>query len=136
MSTTPKVLQELADACGGEIKDIMILPDGTGGATMSMPLPKDHWLTAAHPNVPPMRLRMPPGEERERWSGVIREAGKYALRCSTLDGEDDDIDPDALLQNLCVAFLGYWTDDGTSHLCGDPYDNPDPIPPIYEGKAP
>lgn len=52
---------------------------------------------------------------------MIRECGKYAVRCATMNGSEMDFDPDALLQNLAVAFLGYWSDTGIS---GDDWANP------------
>lgn len=52
----------------------------------------------------------------------IREAGKYAVRSATMNGKEMDFDPDALLQNLVVGFLGYWTDDGLDH--DDDWANP------------
>jgi hypothetical protein len=39
-------------------------------------------------------------------------AGKYAVRSATLKGTVMDFDPDALIQNLIVGFLGYYTKDG------------------------
>jgi hypothetical protein len=58
---------------------------------------------------------------REQFSQAINEAGKYAVRCATMNGKDMDFDPDALLQNLVVGFLGYWTEDG---LTDDDWANP------------
>jgi hypothetical protein len=56
---------------------------------------------------------------RSQFAKAIRAAGKYAVRCATINGSEMDFDPDALLQNLVVGFLGYWTADG---LTGDPED--------------
>jgi len=125
-------IQELADMVGGRIDEVGALPDGSGFATMSMPLPADHWLTRAGVNVPPMPWRMGEGPERSAMAEKLRLVAKYAIRCSTMNGKEDDFDPDAMVQNFVVGMLGYWSEDGTSNLCGDPYDNPAPIPPIYE----
>lgn len=57
--------------------------------------------------------------DRKQFAHAIRAAGKYAVRCATMNGSEMDFDPDALLQNLVVGFLGYWTKDG---LTGDPED--------------
>ena len=53
---------------------------------------------------------------------MIRLAGKYAVRCATMNGKEMDFDPDALLQNLVVGFLGYFTEDGLDHE--DDWANP------------
>ena len=122
-------VQQLADAIGGTIDSAGQLPDGSGFATMSMPLPKDHWLTAPGHDIPPMPWRMGNGPERDRVAALVRAAGKYALRGATMRGTEADIDPDALLQNLVVGMLGYWTTDGMSH--SDPECNPSPPPPLF-----
>ena len=43
-----------------------------------------------------------------------------------MSGLDDDFDPDALVQNMVVGMLGYWTYDGFSHL--DEFDKPPTVP--------
>jgi hypothetical protein len=89
-------------------------------------------------NVPPMVFRMggnqvfmmaivdkmPPeggtgqaearGYTKEEMAERIRAAGRYAVRCATMNGKEMDFDPDALLQNLVTGFLGYNTDTGLS----------------------
>jgi hypothetical protein len=90
-------------------------------------------------NVPPMVFRMGRGERavliigkssdpndarldrskgvtmtKEGFAEQVRLAGKYAVRCATMNGKEMDFDPDALLQNLVVGFLGYWTENGLS----------------------
>lgn len=54
---------------------------------------------------------------------IIRKVGKYAVRASTMNGREMDFDPDAMLQNLVVGMLGYWTETG---LSSDEFDNPKP----------
>jgi hypothetical protein len=63
---------------------------------------------------------------KREFEKAIRAAGKYAVRTATMNGTEMDFDPDALLQNLVVGFLGYWTDNG---LTGDPQDKPWCDPP-------
>ena len=53
----------------------------------------------------------------------VRAAGKYAVRCATMNGKEMDFDPDALLQNLVTGFLGYHTENG---LSDDEDANPEP----------
>ncbi|WP_338615489.1 hypothetical protein [Pigmentiphaga sp. CHJ604] len=124
----PGPVQEFIEAAGGKVIDGGVLPDGSGFAVASMPLPKDHWLTQPGFNTPPMPMRMGAGAERERLAEMLRAAGRYAVRCATMNGQDEDFDPDALVQNLVVGALGYWTDDG---LSGDSWANPDPVPPLF-----
>lgn len=117
-----EIVKKLAEDLGGKIEEMQRLPDGSGFATISMPLPKDHWLTKPGFNEPPMPFRMGTLDapvlnmDRHMWAEKIREAGKYAIRASTMNGKVDDYDPDAMLQNLVVGMLGYHTDDGLSKL--------------------
>lgn len=135
-------VEQIAEAVGGTIQEAGVLPDGSGFAIMPMPLPKDHWSTQKSDDYepPPMKFRMGTREhavvaifpnagypdrmqhlEREQMAAIIRAAGKYAYRACTMQGRATDIDPDALLQNLVVAMLGYWTADGRS---SDDWANP------------
>ena len=135
---TPQFLNELAESVGGKITEVGgPLPDGSGFAIMSMPLRKDHWIYNEDGSInagePPMPLRMGLGDEcvfavkrawapkpdilsKDEMADLIRNVGKYAVRASTMCGKEMDFDPDAMLQNLVVGFLGYWTDDGLSHI--------------------
>lgn len=147
-------VEQIAEAVGGTITSAGILPDGSGFATMSMPLPEKHWIYQGDEkqpwgwsNTPPMPFRM--GSEsrssiliqsreavetgsflglaqrtfmsRDDFADRIRAAGKYAVRCATMNGKEMDFDPDAMLQNLVVGMLGYWTPDG---LSSDEWANP------------
>jgi hypothetical protein len=108
-------LDEIAAATGGRIETAAALPDGSGFAVMSMPLPSHHWLTQPGHNTPPMPFRKGTDDPtRQQWADAIREAGRYAVRCATMNGTEDDFDPDALVQNLVVGMLGYFTPDGFS----------------------
>lgn len=117
-----EAVQEIARTVDGKIDEIGILPDGSGFATMSMPLPKDHWLTQEGYNVPPMTMRT--GKDDPHCS-ILKEkiikAGRYAVRSATDNGKIIDFDPDALINNLVVGFLGYCTPDGLSaDACANP----------------
>ena len=146
-------VQEIADAVGGTITEAGALPDGSGFAIMSMPLPKDHWLYKGDvenswgpSNVPPMPFRIGSNDRavfgkwnwwtrfvwramgrptftREEMADRIRAAAKYAARCATMNGKDMDFDPDALVQNFVIGMLGYWTADG---LSSETWANPEP----------
>lgn len=126
-------VQQLADMVGGKIESAGVAPDGSGFATMSMPLPTTHWLHTKGPDgfglPPPMPFRMRADDPmRIEWSEKVREAAKYAIRGATMHGESMDFDPDALIQNLIVGLFGYHTQDG---LSSDEWANPNPVPPPF-----
>lgn len=129
------ILDEIAEATNGKIEEIGRLPDGSGFATMSMPLPKDHWLYGDGANAPPMPFRMGTGDPRRvDFSRAIQTAARYAIRAATMNGKETDFDPDAMVQNFVVAMLGYYTRDG---LCRDtdvPAFDPSPVPPVFGGE--
>ncbi len=139
---TKHPVQELIEQAGGTVQEMGALPDGSGFATASFPLPKDHWLTAEGFNVPPMPFRVGTAEDehavvamfpsagwpdrgqrmtRQEFAEQIRAVGRYAIRASTMNGKEIDFYPDAMLQNLIVGMLGYWTSDG---LSSDDWANP------------
>lgn len=114
---------------------ITVLPDGSGCSEGVFPLPKDHWLTKGGYDRPPMPFRIGVSEgraadhmgpRRGELAEMVRAAGRYAIRASTLNGKSMDFDPDAMLQNLVVGMLGYFSEDGLSM---DKGDNPSPVPP-------
>jgi hypothetical protein len=115
-NSTPIDLKKLANMAGGKIEEVGgPLPDGSGFAVMSFPLPKDHWLTKEGYDNPPMPFRMGMSDpRREEWAAKIREAARYAIRASTDNGKIDDFDPDAMVQNFTTGMLGYWTPTGLS----------------------
>jgi len=88
------------------------LPDGSGVMVASMELPKDHWLYKEGFDEPPAGLRVGFSPEREDLVKKVREAGRYAVRASTMNGTEPDWDPDAVVQNFIVGLLGYFTHDG------------------------
>lgn len=129
-------VQQIADVCGGKIESAGVAPDGSGFATVSFPLSKDHWLYAKDAKgwslPPPMPFRMRGSEPmRHEWSEKVREAARYAIRGATMGGEATDFDPDALVQNLIVGLFGYHTEDG---LSSDEWANPNPVPPLFKDR--
>lgn len=61
------------------------------------------------------------GMSKQEFADKIRAAGRYAVRCATMNGKEMDFDPDALVQNLITGMLGYHTNTGLSE---DAWDNP------------
>lgn len=119
---------------GIEVSPVTVLPDGSAFCTASFPLPADHWLIAEGYNVPPMPLRMGEGHARAVMADKVRAAARYAIRASTMNGAEEDFDPDAMVQNMVVGLLGYWTPDGANGERGQdgkPMFDPDPLPPLY-----
>ena len=95
-----------------------ILPDGSGFLIAEMPLPPNHWLLKpGELEQPPMPMRMginnPQRRRMEKW---LAAAGRYALRASIESPDEVGFDPDALIENLIIGMLGYFTEDGLSHL--------------------
>lgn len=113
----------------------VVLPDGSAFLVASFPLPADHWIYQKAPDgfsaPPPMPFRMGTDDpRRERFNEMVRAAARYAIRASTMHGQDTDFDPDAMVQNFVVGMLGYHTPDG---LSGEAWGNPNPVPPPYPG---
>lgn len=116
--------RKLIEDMGGNVEEVSgPLPDGSGFMIGSFPLSKDHWLYADPQfNVPPMPFMMGKNHpERERMEKALLAAGRYAIRCATMNGKDNDFDPDALIQSLVVGMVGYHTDSG---LSSDSWANP------------
>lgn len=91
------------------------LPDGSGFAVASFPLPKEHWLYAEGANEPPAPYRRGTVDPyREMMRQEIIAVAKYAIRASTMNGKETDFDPDAMVQNFVVGMIGYFTPDGFS----------------------
>ena len=99
--------------------EITILPDGSAFEVLTLPLPDDHWLFAQPESgceEPPAPMRMGTDDpRRSEMKKMLQQAGRYAIRGATSNGELDDFDPDALIQNLVIGMLGYNTPDGLSH---------------------
>lgn len=63
-----------------------------------------------------MPLQVGLSEERDQLASAITEAARYAVRASTMNGQEKDFDPDAMVQNMIVGLIGYWTSTGESRL--------------------
>jgi hypothetical protein len=162
MGMSEEIVRQLAEDLGAtKLEFLPLLPDGTGGAVMSLPLREDHWIygdramerKVCEPDIwhepPPMVFRLgtddqasllvqrennpepfkcdpPVRMRREDFAEKIRIAGRYAIRAATLKGKEMDFDPDALIQNLVVGMLGYWTTTGLSSM--DEWANPEASP--------
>lgn len=132
--TTPKDIAGMIEAAGGTVTSATIFPDGHGNMTASLPLPDDHWLTKEGYDKPPMPFRLGKDDPRHaEFVAAIWAAAKYAIRGATMNGKDDDFDPDALCQNMVVGLIGYHTGDGLSHDNGC---DPEPVPPLFPQFAP
>lgn len=108
-------VQQLADAIGGTIDHVERMPDGSGSAILSTPLPANHWLTQPGHDEPPVPFLMGTSDPRRTdWAEKIRAAARYAVRGATLNGTEEDFAPDAMVQNMVVGMLGYFTPDGLS----------------------
>ena len=93
------------------MKNTTVLPDGSAFFTASLPLPANHWLTApavpgwdserdTAPDTPQPFLNH--AEHRDRVVAAMR----YAIRGATMRGQENDFDPDALVQNAVYAMCG------------------------------
>jgi hypothetical protein len=106
---------------------VFVLPDGSAFYTGSLPLPEDHWIYSKDSDgftgPPPMTLLTgTKSPERKVLESKIAEAARYAVRASTMCGKDMDFDPDALVQNMIIGMLGYYTEDGRG---SESWMNPD-----------
>ena len=85
------------------------LPDGSSFGVMSLSLPEDHWLF----------IETEWDDERDERSDCplhifprvgfeeyFRDAARYAIRASTMNGQDTDFDPDAMVLNFIYAVCG------------------------------
>lgn len=91
-----------------EHEPVMILPDGSAFGVMSFPLPSDHWLYA--PNKYRDGEDEPIDLPKPILTHVMRDAVvaavRYAVRGATMRGQENDFDPDALVQNAVYALCG------------------------------
>lgn len=121
-------LRNMVELAGDSLGEVVgPLPDGSGFATSSFSLPAGHWSTEEGVNVPPMPFRCGTrlGELRSNLVDEVQAAARYAVRTATLNGSENDFDPDAMVQNFVVGMVGYYTADG---LSSDSCCNPDPVP--------
>ena len=108
---------------GMELSAPTILPDGSGFGTLSLHLPKDHWLYAEREYeegaIEPKDLPAPILTHALRQQVI--DAIRYAVRASTNCGKEENFDPDAMVQNAVYA------------LCG-PYNSAAPTQPVSEDR--
>lgn len=107
---------DMIEKLGGTVSDAGVLPDGSGFACASFPLPEDHWIYQDTGEPPAGMLTGTDDPRRVELNEIVREAAEYAVRGATMNGKEMDFDPDALVQNMVVGLLGYHTPDGTSKL--------------------
>lgn len=135
---TNQLVSELADMTGGTIREQGIHPGGDSGyAVLSLELPKDHWLYEQDENgfAPPGELPMLVGGKtmvREYMDQIIRKAARYGIKAATMDGREDDFDPDAMVRNIQNGCFGYFTPDGTM----TPYSHDEERDGPYIGTEP
>jgi hypothetical protein len=116
---SPDEVKKLIEDSGGTVNEMGTLPDGSGFATASFPLPDDHWTNTmdALGLEPPMGMRMgTDNPDRYTVARHLRDAAKYAYIATGIAELGEGHDPDAFLQNLVVGLLGYHTPDGKSRL--------------------
>lgn len=86
-----------------------VLPDGSAFATMSLPLPSDHWLTAPQAEWDSGRgefVDTPHPILTHQMREQVVAAARYAIRGATMLGTCNDFDPDAMVQNFVYALCG------------------------------
>ena len=109
---------------------VNVLPDGSVSFTASMPLPEDHWIYEPK-TAPPRGLRCGTDNElRKTLEEHIAAAAKYAISGATMNGKEMDFDPDALVQDMIVGLLGYYTDNGRTDDEGHIEGLPDQVTSI------
>lgn len=120
---------------GEQMRAAVQLPDGSGVATGSFDLPADHWVYGSAgegSGEPPMAMRMGTVSPfRPIFEKAVRQAARYAVRATTQCGQSQQIDPDALVQNMIVGLLGYFTQDGTA---GDALSESCEVPRLFAGR--
>ena len=87
----------------------VVLPDGSAFAVASWPLPKDHWLYAPRgewDNVRDEYAECPAPILNNSHKQAVMAAIKYAVRSTTMCGQEMDFDPDAMVQNAVYALCG------------------------------
>jgi hypothetical protein len=91
------------------MSEVTVLPDGSAFSTLSLPLPKDHWLytpqcgewDSARECVADTPHPIITNAERDKVIAAMR----WAIRGATMNGTED-FDPDALAQNAAYALCG------------------------------
>lgn len=132
------LIGQLADETGGTVTEVGLLSDGSGFATLSTPLPSNHWLyervgfgDGPQEFVPPAPWTMLVGghtQVRRYLAEVLRPGIMAGVRDATRGGRDDDFDPDALVNQSINGLLGVHTESGMSTNPEDRelFDTPNP----------
>jgi len=130
---TPQLISDLADMTGGTIHEcVNDLGDGSGFATMSFPLPEDHWLytTDKYGFTPNPEYRLLVGghyKTRRYLEDQMLPGVQHGIKAATSNGRLEDFDPDALAKNVLIANFGVYTETGLSGSEGN--YKPDPEEP-------
>lgn len=85
------------------------LPDGSGFALASLPLPHDHWIYKGqdYDNQATGTIgEYLKNQDQALVRDKIRQAAQEAIRGATMSGKEMDFDPDALVINLLYRLLG------------------------------
>ncbi|WP_254213464.1 hypothetical protein [Burkholderia multivorans] len=86
------------------------LPDGSGFAVASLPLPQDHWLYASRcaewDSERDTSADTPHPILTHAQRDAVVAAVRYAIRGATMCGQEMDFDPDALVLNAVYALCG------------------------------
>ena len=86
------------------------LPDGSGFAVASLPLPHDHWLyegrSAEWDSNRDTSADTPHPILTHAHQNAVVAAVRYAIRGATMCGKEPDFDPDALVLNAVYALCG------------------------------
>ncbi|WP_146125477.1 hypothetical protein [Burkholderia multivorans] len=90
--------------------EVARLPDGSGFAVASLPLPQDHWLYASRcaewDSERDTSADTPHPILTHAQRDAVVAAVRYAIRSATMCGQDMDFDPDALVLNAVYALCG------------------------------
>lgn len=79
---------------------------------LRIPLDDDHWVFEDCGEPPaPFRMGVKTSARNFMRMFIVR-AAKYAVKASTMSWKANSFDPDALVQNMVIGFLGYKTEDG------------------------
>ncbi len=132
-NNTPNLISKLADSLEGTLHEVGTLPDGSGFATMSFALREDHWLYETTPEgyTPNPSYPLLAGKDskaRDFLTRLVEQGARYGVKAATMNGREDDFDPDALVRNVQNGLFGLHTDTGLSRTPEDArlFDPPQP----------
>ncbi|MCA8177493.1 hypothetical protein LGM48_24540 [Burkholderia multivorans] len=117
------------------------LPDGSGFAVASLPLPQDHWLYASRcaewDSERDTSADTPHPILTHAQRDAVVAAVRYAIRSATMCGQDMDFDPDALVLNAVYALCGPFSsllEDNAASPVEQPAAAPIDGPVTYSGE--